>query len=154
MHTIECTHSCNLRACTYPLQPCTLQEVREAFLRDTWESPTTHKKVSGKKKHNRECLTNACPAERGLMSKNAYAWSFSASLWEGISPLIILQKMQEPSRCEEDIVLARCVLFVLKMLPVCGQGISCTYKDTIATLLTCTLAAFHFALSKHQGLAN
>lgn len=40
-------------------------------------------------------ITSECPFARGLMSRKDSTFSVSTSLKEGISPFIILQKMQE-----------------------------------------------------------
>jgi len=40
-------------------------------------------------------ITSECPFAKGLMSRKEKTFSVSMSLKEGISPFIILQKMQE-----------------------------------------------------------
>lgn len=45
-------------------------------------------------------MTNACPLESGLMSRNARLCSVSRILWHGMAPLMILQKRQSTA---EDI---------------------------------------------------
>lgn len=47
------------------------------------------------------------PRAIGPTSRKAYEWAVSASLREGISPLMILQKMQLAERDDDDIWPAR-----------------------------------------------